>query len=194
MPAPSTFRPLDAGLFVLRVAVGLNFTLVHGLPKLIKGPDHWLEIGLLASDMGTRIAPAGFGLIAALVETFGGLFLIFGLYTRLTSAIMVTVPFVATLTLLHLDSDMWHYPALTTLTLVALALTGAGHYAKDARRMMDQVYLQRTIHAQALERKRARATQHDDLVRERLQSDSIPGAPQSPPPAPSTVQGAPQTG
>lgn len=143
---------------------------------------------MMPGDMGTRIAPASFGFIAAVLETVGGTLLIMGYHTRVTASILIVVPIVASLTLLHLESGDWHYPALTSMTLLALAFTGPGHYSKDARLRYEQLQLQRAIEASAAIRAKARETQLSDLEPDRSPSDSTPEAPQPPPLAPSTAR------
>jgi putative oxidoreductase len=189
--APSkSSRPLDTGLAILRIAVGLNFALIHGLPKLFGGPDLWYEIGMMPGDMGTRIAPASFGFIAAVMESVGGTLLAMGYHTRITASILISVPLVATLTLLHLESGDWHYPALTAMTLLALAFTGPGHYSKDAKMRYEQLQLQRAIEAKKVLREQERQKQLFDSELYRSPSDSTPEAPQTPPLEPPTVPDA----
>lgn len=182
------FRPQDVGIAILRVAVGLTFALVHGIPKLLGGPDYWHEIGTMPGDMGTRIAPTSFGFLAAMIETVGGTLLVMGYHTRIAASLVLTVPLVACLTLLHLGSPDWHYPALTCMSVLALAFTGGGKYSKDTKVYFEQVLLKRAIMAQAVARARAHETQRADSEPDRLPSGSTPEAPQPPLHAPPTVQ------
>jgi len=170
--------------------VGLIFVLVHGIPKLWGGPEYWHEIGMMPGDMGTRIAPASFGFIAAVIETVCGTLLVLGYRTRVAASVLLSVPLVATLTLLHLENGDWHYPALTTMTLLALAFTGPGHYSKDAKIRYEQLQLQRAIEAKKVLREQERQKQLFDSELYRSRSDLTPEAPQIPPLEPPTVPDA----
>lgn len=71
----------DLGLLVLRLGVGSMFV-VHGLPKLTAGSDHWAKLGATMSNFGIEFTPTFWGLMAALAETAGGVLLALGLWTR----------------------------------------------------------------------------------------------------------------
>ncbi len=71
----------DLGLLILRVGVGAMFV-VHGYPKLTGGTERWAKLGATMENLGIDFAPAFWGLMAALAETFGGVLLALGLWTR----------------------------------------------------------------------------------------------------------------
>ncbi len=71
----------DTGLLVIRVGLGLMF-MTHGYPKLMGGPAFWTGVGSAMDHVGVHFFPAFWGLMAALVETFGGFLLIIGLAFR----------------------------------------------------------------------------------------------------------------
>lgn len=64
----------DIGLLVFRILIGIAF-IWHGVPKLLSGPEGWAALGI-------HIFPTFFGLLSGLAETFGGLFILLGLFYR----------------------------------------------------------------------------------------------------------------
>jgi putative oxidoreductase len=76
-------RYRDAGLFILRVGIGVCF-LIHGWPK-ISNPDMWERLGGAVGVLGFA-PPAAvakvFGFLAALAEFGGGICLILGFLFR----------------------------------------------------------------------------------------------------------------
>ncbi len=69
------------GLLVIRIGLGIMF-IYHGVPKLSGGPDHWEKLGGAMKVVGISYAPAFWGFMAAVTETFGGLLLMIGLVFR----------------------------------------------------------------------------------------------------------------
>ncbi|HLV60670.1 MAG TPA: DoxX family protein [Fredinandcohnia sp.] len=126
---------VDLGLLVLRIGLGAMFIVAHGLPKLLGGPDRWKAVGQAMSALGIHFAPLAWGLAAALSEFGGGILLVLGLFTRMTSLVMTFTMFVATAqhfaqghTLLQASHSIE-----VGIALVALALMGAGAHSLDRR-------------------------------------------------------------
>lgn len=71
----------DWGLLLLRLGLGVAFV-VHGVPKLLGGPEAWQALGGAMTNLGVHFAPAVWGLAAALSEAGGGLLLAAGLLFR----------------------------------------------------------------------------------------------------------------
>lgn len=71
----------DFGLLVLRIGLGAMF-IYHGYPKLMGGPALWHKLGEAVGYFGIKIYPEIFGFLAAASESFGGVFLILGLFFR----------------------------------------------------------------------------------------------------------------
>jgi len=71
----------NLGLLVIRIGLGIMF-IYHGVPKLAGGPEHWEKLGGAMNGVGIHYAPAFWGFMAAITETFGGLLLIIGLAFR----------------------------------------------------------------------------------------------------------------
>ncbi len=72
----------DFGLLIIRVGLGLMFTLYHGWPKLIGGPDTWQHTGHALSYLGVHGGYTAWGLLAAITECGGGICLILGFAAR----------------------------------------------------------------------------------------------------------------
>jgi len=69
------------GLLVIRVGLGIMF-IYHGYPKLGGGIKMWEALGHSAKYVGIHFWPVFWGLMCAVVETFGGFLLILGLAFR----------------------------------------------------------------------------------------------------------------
>ncbi|MEX1136729.1 MAG: DoxX family protein [Balneolales bacterium] len=74
-------RYQDFGLLVLRVGIGMVY-LFHGFPKIFGGPDVWENYGQATQHIGITFLPVFWGFLGSSAEFFGGLLLIFGLFTR----------------------------------------------------------------------------------------------------------------
>ena len=71
----------DIGLLVFRILIGIAF-IWHGVPKLLSGPEGWTALGSMMGALGIHIFPTFFGLLSGLAETFGGIFILLGLFYR----------------------------------------------------------------------------------------------------------------
>jgi putative oxidoreductase len=69
------------GLLIIRVGLGVMF-IYHGYPKLGGGVKAWEGLGSATKYIGIHFWPAVWGLLSAVVETFGGFLLIIGLAFR----------------------------------------------------------------------------------------------------------------
>jgi putative oxidoreductase len=128
---------VDAGLLLLRVLVGVTFSL-HGFQKLFG----WFGGGGLRGTAGW-FSSLGFGdgRVAAVMagggEIAGGLGLALGLLTPLSAAAMIGVMTVAAL-VNHADhgfwsaSKGWELNGYLIVVATAVAVTGPGAYSLDA--------------------------------------------------------------
>ena len=133
-PAEPNARRFEAGLAILRVIVGTVF-MAHGAQKMfVFGFGGLTEV---FAGMGIPLpvvaAPA-----VALLEFFGGLALIVGLFTPLVAAGLAVV-MVGAIMFVHLPAGFFAPDGIEfTLTLfaaaVTLALTGAGAWSLDGLR------------------------------------------------------------
>lgn len=78
----------NLGLLLIRIGLGILF-IWHGIPKLAGGPDLWEKIGGAMKNVGISYAPAFWGFMAAVTETFGGLLLMIGLVFRPVCLLLV---------------------------------------------------------------------------------------------------------
>ncbi|GAB3093408.1 DoxX family protein [Lysobacter terrae] len=129
---------VDIGLLLLRVTAG-GFLLPHGLGKLFGwfgGPG----LPGFANELHSFGLPSltPLPLLLAAVQTLAGLCVAAGLFTR-TSAVVAS-GFLATTVALNLSHGwFWmhggiEYPLLWTLSMVSVALLGAGRHSLDALR------------------------------------------------------------
>ena len=120
----------DLGLLVVRVGLGGMYLVVHGLPKLMGGPERWERIGGAMAALGIMGIPKVWGLAAALTETLGGLAMILGLWMR-----PLLIPLIFTMVVAG-AKDFGQGGILAAahaiedgLVLIALLVTGTGKYA-----------------------------------------------------------------
>jgi putative oxidoreductase len=126
-----TSNRVDVALLLLRLAVGVVY-IVHGGQKLfVFGFD---GVAGAMGQMGVPM-PEVLGPAVALLEFFGGMALVVGLFTRLAALGLAVDALVATL-LVHLPNGFFAPNGVEfTMTLaavcLALAVAGAGRYSLD---------------------------------------------------------------
>ncbi len=124
----------DLALLVLRVALGAIF-IAHGGQKLfwsgIAGTtEMFVGMGVFLPEL---TAPA-----VTIVEFFGGLALVAGLFTRLAAA-SIAVVMLGAIVMVHLPAGFFlpngiEFALMNFAAAVALALLGAGAYSVDSKR------------------------------------------------------------
>jgi putative oxidoreductase len=123
----------DAGILFLRIGIGFAFVFVHGWGKIIGGPELWSKIGGAMSNLGITFAPVFWGFMASASEFAGGILILFGLFTRTSSAFMAFTMLIAALN--HMSKlDPWGrviYPVEMFSIFMALLFVGAGKYSLD---------------------------------------------------------------
>ncbi len=123
----------DAGLLLIRTGLGICFIFIHGLGKLTGGAERWEAIGKNMENIGISFAPALWGFMAAFVETFGALLLIFGIFSRPAAFLLAFTMFVAMMG--HLAKlDPWgrvSHSLELMIVFLGLTLIGPGKLSVD---------------------------------------------------------------
>jgi putative oxidoreductase len=117
----NSFQPL--GLLALRVALGLIF-LTHGYPKLTRSGSP------LQAMFVQHGLPAQLVYVAGVLETFGGVLLILGLFTR-GAALLFVIEMVVAIVKVHsvhgiMALHEYEFPLALAAGSLALATVGAG--------------------------------------------------------------------
>jgi putative oxidoreductase len=122
----NTFQPL--GLLVLRAALGLIF-LTHGYPKLTRASAP------LQAMFVQHGLPAQMVYLAGVLEAFGGLLLILGLFTRGAALLLAIEMGVAIVKVHSVHGIMalhdYEFPLALAAASIALATVGAGTASVD---------------------------------------------------------------
>ncbi len=125
----------DLGLLVLRMGLGVMFTVQHGWPKVQGGPKAWAKLGRAMKHVGIDDYHEVFGAMAAWSEFAGGLLLMLGLFVR-PSALLLTCTMVVAAAM-HLGSGDGLGGASHAIEVgvacLGLTLMGAGRFSLDAR-------------------------------------------------------------
>lgn len=126
------------GIVFARLLTGAMLFYYHGLHKALEGyeyfsakTDHW--------PLMNEVSAAGFpnplpmAVFASIVQLLGGLFIVFGFYTRATVVIVLGVMMGAVKTNLALHKE--NQLAILYLTLLTIVLLlGSGPWSLDSRR------------------------------------------------------------
>jgi len=130
-------RYRDVGLLILRVGIGGMFVL-HGLPKLLAGPELWQKLGGAVGLYGIHFAPTFWGFMAGLAECGGGVLLMLGLAFRPALLFMLFVMVTAATGHITRDVNSWKDFAYRAghavemgLLFLSLLLIGPGKYSID---------------------------------------------------------------
>lgn len=114
----SQTRNMELGLLITRLVLGFIF-LIHGITKfqgMEETQSYFISLGL----------PGFMATIVGLVEFFGGLFLIIGLFTRIISLLFVAVLLVAIFTAKAQASFLGGYELDVALIGMGITLAVAG--------------------------------------------------------------------
>ena len=126
------YRTHDLGLLILRVGIGIMFT-IHGYPKLTGGPVAWAEVGGVMKLVGLNFAPAFWGFMAAVAEAVGGQLLALGLFFRLACVLLLGTMIMATV--MHISTgdgfNGYSHALESAFLFLGLAFTGPGKLSID---------------------------------------------------------------
>jgi len=121
----------DFGLLILRLGIGGAF-LAYGVPKLMKGPGFWAQLGTAMPGPGHTF----WGFVGSTTEALGGLLFAIGLVFRPVCALLVIQMIVALS--FHLRSGpqmntwaMWSHAFEDLIIFAAMFLIGPGRYSVD---------------------------------------------------------------
>lgn len=119
----------DLGILIFRIGIGITFIL-HGYPKLTGGEEVWTKVGSAVSYIGIDFYPAFWGLMAALTEVFGGIFLVTGILFKPALAGLIFTMTVATVMKISKGLEFKEYAHSLELGIVLLSFffIGAGRY------------------------------------------------------------------
>ena len=121
-----SFQPL--GLLALRMALGTIF-LVHGYPKLTQA------VGPIETMFIQHGLPGQLVYVAGVIETFGGLLLVVGLFARGVALILAMEMVVAIVKVHSVHGIMalheYEFPLALAAGALALATVGAGTLSVD---------------------------------------------------------------
>lgn len=81
------FRKPDLGLFIFRITVG-GLMIAHGVNSMLAGAASWEYLGKTMGIIGVNFAPLFWGLLAVLVQSFGGLCFLLGFFFRSACALL----------------------------------------------------------------------------------------------------------
>lgn len=126
------YRTHDLGLLILRVGIGVMFT-IHGYPKLTGGSAAWAEVGGVMKLVGLNFAPAFWGFLAAVAEAVGGQLLALGLFFRLACVLLLGTMIMATI--MHISTgdgfNGYSHALESAFLFLGLAFTGPGKLSLD---------------------------------------------------------------
>ena len=132
MQSISDFKAVHLALFILRVGFGISFV-IHGVPKLLGGPDVWIQIGKTMELIGVHFLPSFWGFMAGFAETLCGTLLVFGLITRMAALGLLPVMMMALIK--HVSAGdhfgLISHPLESGFVFVFLLIVGAGTYSLD---------------------------------------------------------------
>lgn len=124
----------NTGLLIIRVGLGIMF-IFHGYPKLLGGPGQWTAVGDAMKYTGITFFPVGWGLLAAVTETFGGFLVLLGLAFRPATLLLAIAMIVAAT--MHLKSgdglNGASHAIEAAIVFIGLTFIGPGKYSVDKK-------------------------------------------------------------
>ena len=124
----------NTGLLILRVGLGAMM-MVHGLPKIMGGPDKWAALGGSMKVIGIDFLPTFWGLMASLAEGMGGFLLLLGLFFRPVNMLLAFTMLIAALVHLNKGDGITGASHAIEVGIVffSLIFIGPGKYSVDKK-------------------------------------------------------------
>lgn len=124
----------EIGIYILRIGLGIML-IIRGYPKVLGGPEQWVEVGLSMQYLNTEAAPMFFGFIIGIVELFGGIFMVLGLFFTPTLIVLFIFMIIATVEHIGAERGLLTISHSIELGIVFLGLlfTGPGRRSLDNR-------------------------------------------------------------
>lgn len=124
----------NTGLLILRIGIGAMM-MVHGLPKIMGGPDKWVALGGSMSVIGINFMPVFWGFMAAIAEGLGGFLLLLGLFFRPVNMALVFTMIIAALVHFGKGDGIGGASHAIELGIVffSLIFIGPGRYSVDKK-------------------------------------------------------------
>lgn len=122
---------INLGLLLIRLGIGCSLLFNYGYAK-ISHPEKWHALGEKMAMLHIHFMPAFWGFMAAFSEFFGSIFLILGLFSRCTNALLAFTMFIAFLTGFS-KNDFNSEAFELMIVFIALIFTGPGKFSLDAR-------------------------------------------------------------
>lgn len=122
---------LNFGLLFLRLSIGVSMIYHHGFRK-ISDPSIWPDLGESMNVIGIHFFPGFWGFMAAFAEFFGSVFLILGLFTRISAFLLVFTMFIIVKGAMDVG-DGFAYPVSLLSVFTTILIIGPGKFSIDAQ-------------------------------------------------------------
>ena len=124
---------IHLSLLIIRLGIGFSF-IMHGYSKMFGGVEKWEKLGNNMALLGITFLPVFWGMMAAISEFFGGIFIALGLGTRIFSILMSFTMLVAMLRHISAGDSFGKisHPFEMLVIFIALIIAGGGKYAIDS--------------------------------------------------------------
>ncbi len=125
---------LNIGWLILRFGIGISIFL-HGLPKIMAGPEMWTMVGSTMSNFGIDFGHTAWGLFGAISEAAGGILFALGFLFRPAALLLTGTMVVALATHLFAGDNFMAFGHALDLLIVFTGsiFIGAGKLSIDAK-------------------------------------------------------------